>query len=119
MSRAYAMYVRIVGFDPKRKDEIIEAAKSEWNFDDDWSEHKDEITCNGESSLCGGESEEQFTQRLSTAIWKANKKFCTVEVNATCMEDLPCECHTLCEETYMRLKRNGSLDEEKENEDVE
>jgi hypothetical protein len=53
--------------------------------------------------LCGGESEEQFTERLSVAIWRANGEFCEVVVNATYLEELPYESHTLDQDDYDRL----------------
>ena len=37
--------------------------------------------------LAGGESEEQFTERLSVAIWRANGAYCEVSVDATYLEE--------------------------------
>ena len=48
-------------------------------------------------------AEEQFTERLSVAIWRANDGFCEVVVNATYMEELPYEIHSLDQADYARL----------------
>jgi len=50
-----------------------------------------------------GRSEEQFTERLSVAIWRANDGFCEVVVNATYLEELPYEIHSLDQTDYARL----------------
>ena len=61
------------------------------------------MQASAQHSLSGGESEEEFTERLSLAIWRANGKFCDVSVDATFLEDLPYEIHTLDENDYERL----------------
>ena len=50
-----------------------------------------------------GRSEEQFTERLSVAIWRANGGYCRVSVDATYLENLPYETHGLDESDYARL----------------
>jgi len=97
MSRSYEMYVSVTGFDPKRKEDIENAANLEWNFPD-WDHYKGEITATGQSNLCGGETEEEFAKRLQVAIVKANGKPCKVDVTATCLEDLPCDTYNFDEE---------------------
>ena len=56
-----------------------------------------------QGNLCGGESEEEFTERLSLAVWRANGGYCSVTVDATYLENLPYETHTLDEADYARL----------------
>jgi hypothetical protein len=102
MSRYYAMSVEITGHCNDRADAIKAAAGQEWPFDD-WFSREDTLTASAENSLCGGESEEQFTERLSLAVWRANEAYCDVSVNATYMEELPCEIHCLDEDDYARL----------------
>jgi hypothetical protein len=103
MSRPYDMSVEISGYDPAKVSEIQAAATEEWPFND-WSS-PDETTmyASAQSTLCGGESEEQFTERLTVAIWRANGSYCDVSVNATYLDDLPYETHTLDESDYVRL----------------
>ena len=55
------------------------------------------------TSLCGGESEEQFTERLSVAIWRATAVFAKSSLMPPILEDLPYEIHTLDEDDYARL----------------
>ena len=54
----------------------------------------------GEGSLCGGETEEEFTGRIAEAIWDALGYYVSVTVTATYLENLPCESHCREEEEY-------------------
>ena len=103
MSRYYEMGVEILGHDPEKEDQIKKAATNEWPFDDWWTSGDGDLRASAQNSLCGGESEEQFTERLSVAIWRANGSFCEVVVRATFLEDLPYETHTLDQRDYDRL----------------
>ena len=107
MSRCYEMDVEISGFDPEQEPQIRQAAEDEWPFDNWWSLGHGNNGASAEGTLCGGESEELFTQRLSIAIWQANGGFCEVVVKATYLEDLPCEIHALDEDDYARLITSG------------
>jgi len=101
MSRLYSMSVEINGYNPKYRRAIETACRKVWTFDDAVSNcavaksiKETHLTIGaGDGYLCGGESEEEFTDRLSKAIWKANKGPCIVRVNATYLEELPCENH--------------------------
>jgi hypothetical protein len=102
MSRYYNMAVRIRGFDQQRTDRIKGAACDEWEFDN-WNFHDGNLTASADGKLCGGETEEAFAERLAKAVWAANGGYCEVEVNATYLEELPCETHCLDEDDYARL----------------
>ena len=116
MSSFYEMSVEVSGYDPAKVAEIQAAAEQEWPFDDWWragDENDSAATmhASGLNSLCGGESEEEFTERLSLAIWRANGGYCHVSVDATYLENLPYETHELDEANYARLiqdDRNSS-----------
>ena len=108
MSRSYDMTVEISGYDPDKASEIQAAAEREWPFSDWWlagdeDESEPKMQASAEHSLAGGESEEEFTERLSLAIWRANGRYCEVIVNATFLENLPYEIHTLDQADYKRL----------------
>jgi len=109
MSRAYQMMVEIEKFDAEKGEAIKSAAEEEWDFED-WYSRDGRLISSGQSSLCGGETEEDFAGRLARAIWKANGKYCEVTVNATYLEEIPYETHSPSEETYERLKAQGQLD---------
>ena len=80
MSRYYEMGVEILGYAPEKEDQIKQAAEQEWPFAD-WSSSGDgTLQASAQDTLGGGESEEQFTERLSVAIWRANGSFCEVVV---------------------------------------
>ena len=102
MSRHYSMTVTISGFSKAKRKAIEKAATEEWGFDD-WSERGGKLSASYDSNLCGGETEVEFAERLSVAVWRANGRFCKVEVNATYLEELPCETHELGEDDYVRL----------------
>jgi len=101
MSRYYGMNVTISGHNPALAEAIQAAAGEEWPFD--WTESDEQLTAYAEDNLCGGESEELFTERLSVAVWRANGAFCDVTVDATYLESLPYETHRLDESDYSRL----------------
>jgi hypothetical protein len=104
MSRWYGMQVMITGFPSALVDEIKQAAEAEWPFED-WAGdgQENELTSYAEGNLCGGEDESEFTERLALAVWQAAGAYCEVTVDATYLEDLPRESHSLDEEDYARL----------------
>jgi hypothetical protein len=103
MSRFYEMGVEISGYDAEKESQIKQAAGNQWPFEDWWSSGEGDLRASAQDSLCGGESEEQFTERLSVAIWRANGGFCEVVVNATYLDELPYEIHSLDQADYDRL----------------
>ena len=74
----------------------------EWDFDD-WHENDGQMFGYGEGRLGGGESEEEFADRLARAIWNANGAFCEIEVRATYLDDLPYVDYCRDEDDYGRL----------------
>jgi hypothetical protein len=104
MSRFYGMSVEITDFPPDAIDRIKQAARGEWPFEQ-WNGavKPGGISAYAEERLCGGESEEMFTERLAVAVWRAAGAFCRVSVDATYLEDLPYETHSLDEDDYARL----------------
>lgn len=107
MARLYRMSVEVSKHDWGKVAEIHQATECEWPFDDWWSSTGNDnavtIHAAGEDYLFGGESEEEFAERLTLAIWRANGGFCRVIVNATYLEELPYEKHELDETDYARL----------------
>ncbi len=67
MSRSYSMLVRVRDVTPERVDRVKQAANDEWDFDD-WHEHENSISSCVDGCLCGGETEDEFSQRLNDAI---------------------------------------------------
>lgn len=103
MSRFYEMGVIITKHDPQKAAEIKKAAESQWPFTGWWVADEDDLRASAQSTLTDGETEEEFVERVSVAIWKANGGYCDVEVNVTYLEDLPYERHHLDETDYSRL----------------
>ena len=106
MSRYYSMSVTITGADPDRFDPIMAAASAEWEFDD-WYSHNGVLTASGDAQLFGGETDQQFAERLTQAIWRANGGPCRVEVTATYLDELPCESYSLGAGDYDRLMNSN------------
>ncbi len=84
-------------------DAVKQAAETEGTFDDWFLDDDSVLTASADDRLCGGETEEEFAQRLAKAIWAANGDYCRVEVNATYLDQLPYETHCLDEDDYRRL----------------
>jgi hypothetical protein len=105
MSRYYHMSVTLKGVAPARVEAVKEAADVEWDFEiDDWrGEPPGPLETHAHGSLCAGETEEEFAERLAKVIWAANGGYCSVEVIATYLEDVPCETHSFDEDDYSRL----------------
>jgi len=110
MSRLYQMEISISKFNDKKTDEIEEAANNEWEgLDKNFDIFNSVLNSYSKNYLCGGEDEEEFTERITKAIWKANGAFCVVNVKATFLESLPFDEHELDEEDYNRF-----IEDEKE-----
>ena len=112
MSRSYEMSVEISGHRPEKANAVRDAAASLWGFAD-WYDQGDALTASAEGNLCGGESEEEFAERLSVAVWQANGAYCQVSLDATFLECRPHESYCLNEADYARL-----IGKQKEQEDA-
>jgi hypothetical protein len=112
MSRRYEMRITVKGHKHDKVDDIERVLANAWPMQEwtvetvkvlanawpmqEWTvETVKEIECYGEGNLCGGESEEEFTIRVSEAVWEVNEGFCEVEVTAAYLEDPPTTTHTL------------------------
>jgi len=93
MSRYYQMEFSIKEFDKNRRDEIVEAIEEIWSIDSVGPGNDYHIWMSGEGHLCGGESEDEFSERAAREIWIANKGYCDVEITATYLEELPYDTH--------------------------
>ena len=102
MSRWYRISVQIENHQTDKVTAIKKSAEEEWPFED-WFELEGIFHAVAEAQLCGGETEEKFTERLSKAIWQANDGFCEVTVSAAYLEELPYETYVLSEEDYENL----------------
>ena len=104
MSRFYEMSVAVSGHNPAKVAEIQSMAELEWPFGEWWfGDGTATMHASGQDSLCGGETEEEFTERLTLEIWRANGGYCRVSVDATYLESIPYETHELNEADYARL----------------
>jgi hypothetical protein len=104
MSRSYDMTIIVRGVNPERLEAVQEAAESCWDFDD-WFQlaSKDGQQASGYGSLCGGETEDEFADRLAKEIWAANGGFCEVEVRALCLENLPYGSYSFDEDDFAQV----------------
>lgn len=60
------------------------------------------LECQVDNYLCG-ESEEEFVDRFSLAIWKANQEFCSIEIIAIDLEEPPQGEYSRSEDDYARI----------------
>jgi hypothetical protein len=109
------MNIIIGKFDPSKEDLIKEASHREWNVgNNDWystclTDGEEGVECCSEGVLCGGETEEEFAERLSKAVWRANGGYCVVNVVAVCLEYLPGEEYQLDEDEYNTFAKSAKL----------
>ena len=102
MSRNYSMMVIVTEPNFDRTAAIQQAAAGQWDFDD-WHQDGGQLFGYGDGRLCGGETEEEFADRLAKAIWDANGGFCEIEVRTTYLDDLPQVDYCRSEDDYDRL----------------
>lgn len=104
MSRAYSFHIEVKGFAEEKSEEIERALKKETGLDGEplrCFEDTSVIVFAEDGNLCGGETEEEFVDRVTKSAWKANGKFCTVSVCLTPLDD--CNSYALDESDYDRL----------------
>jgi len=101
------MTVEIKDYKARNLNKIVRTCRKEWNFapDDFIRERTDplkkrynKLVATAQGSLCLGEKEQEFADRLVRAIWKANGGYCYVEVHATYLENLPYDTYTYGED---------------------
>ncbi len=124
MSRHYSIQFRVAGFNSDRVEQIKNAAAGEWPVELEELLVEDEgnvLIGDAEDSLGGGESEEEFSLRITKAIFRANGGPCMVTVNATYLEDRPYESYEYGpEDDYVVMNRVLRYEpEEPEDEDGE
>jgi len=102
------MTVRIEKFDKDKKQKLKDKADEVWGFED-WMEDKDYMQATMRNNLVGGESEEEFAERLTRELWLAHgdSGFCQVEVTATYLEELPCDTYFFDGDDYNKFVRFG------------
>jgi len=113
MSRSYGMTVKIFGHNPEKTQDIIDAVLPEWNWDgsdvfvqEEGTEDEEILFGEGMDNLCGGESEDEFADRVAKAVMVANGGPCEVEVGAICYEYIPSEIHTRDEDFWDSLSES-------------
>lgn len=103
MSRSYRMSVEVKGVNVKYVNDVEDALMEEWDWSDGWDRYNASTvvsTCNtGDSQLCGGETEEEFADRVAAAAWKANRGYCEVSVGALLLEEVG-ELHDRSENAF-------------------
>ena len=100
MSRCYEMSITVKGCLKEKYQSIVEVVTNQWGVED-WIRDPEghlEIYC-GEGSLAGGESEEQFVDRVTHAIWDSVGD-CAVSVVCTFLEDPPTNYYEKGSEDY-------------------
>ena len=107
MSEYFGVKITAEGLNEARLEQIRDALRAEWNIE------KDEIhfepragrTAKMVAMTTGGpcamESEIEFTDRISQAVWHANGRYCPVRIS---IED-DANIRVFCERDYRRLMR--------------
>jgi hypothetical protein len=116
MYRFYGMEVVVEGHKPESEQAIIGAASNEWDFGI-WEHHPDSINGYGESYLYFDEGddvgeeevEDDFAERFTHAIWRANGAYCIVEIKCTILYS-PFHTYELDEEDYEWFVNESGID---------
>ena len=95
MSRAYQMEFRIYSTNRRELERAEEALEEIWCLDDNAWDCKEEgyTSYSGEASLCGGEDESHFFNRVVEAVREAVGRKIRIGVDATYLEALPFETY--------------------------
>jgi len=99
------MRIQIDCYDPAKRDDIDDAVNELLGDDEGYDIHdykyNKALTYHADTSLRGGESEEDFFAQVRDAVWHANgDKYCSIIVHQTYMEDLPTEMYETSEEDF-------------------
>ena len=97
------MQLRVEDLTEEQIDAVAEAIVPLWNWDEDSQfvdTNSNQFSISGTSNLCGGESEQEFADRLSHAVWGALGEYHPIEITATYLENLPYETYTRSEDDY-------------------
>lgn len=114
MSRSYEMRVTVKAYTRKHAGAIVAALNGEWEFDPGILPPKGrplppQLEAVGTSCLCGGESEEEFAERITHAVWTANRGYCEIEILATYLDvDPPSTIHALTEDDYREWRAKAT-----------
>jgi len=110
MSRYYEAKIEIEGFDESKSGQIQDACREAWGFaKDDWfcfERAADSVRCMEavtRGNLCGGETEEEFSERLAKVVWQANGGCCRVTVNTLYLDEVPYEAYVMDEDNYEEI----------------
>ncbi len=93
MSRAYDAYIEVRGDVNKQTEKFVNK-----NI--------------GDVTLYGGESEDEYVERITKEIWTLEGRFVPVYITMTYLEDLPYEEYEMGKEEYLELME---IDEDEDN----
>lgn len=107
MSQTYNMTLIVCGYVSEKVEAIRDEVNGEWEFDS-WDKIKrsgeqSQLLGSGVGQLCGGETEQEFVDRMAKAIWRANGAFCEIEIQTVHLDDHLHDCHLVDQEDYERI----------------
>lgn len=111
MSRRYEMDLSVKGY-TGAADALHDALQEIFDFDLTFAT-ADLIAFGGTGCLYGGESEEEFLERVSTAVWETNGGYCEVTLETACLEYVPRETHETTKDMYETWESKRSTHEQK------
>ena len=119
MSRAYRMEITVGDEDEEgglltsaEVQSLSDTIQEHWDVEEESPVSDGVQVYYGENALYGGETEEEFTDRVSLAVWESLGRYILVQVEATCLEYIPSVPHSRDEEDYKRLSRDELPDDD-------
>ena len=90
---------------------LLEVIKKEWKHCEELTTwyHDELITeyeTSGEGNISGITGEEDKAREIAYAIWEAYGKDFEIEIEMTCLENLPFESYSFDKEAFIRFKKN-------------
>lgn len=102
MARFYDMVIEISGIKKERKKRIQKAVEEKWTIDSCDFRRRNAFF-SGQGNLSGGESEDEFAERMARTVWKANGGYCEVNIKATYLEEIPFQTYSFGKKDYKRF----------------
>lgn len=107
MSRAYLMNVRISGVNEVQTIKLNELFAMVYGAENDGYLAKDNsFNVDFAYNLCSGETEDEFSCRVSKDIWETLNGYYPIDVHQGCIEYVPYEQYSMDEQEYIEIMGN-------------
>lgn len=101
MSQLYHIHIKVKDIRGDEWMQLQNVIGEEWCNEDPYMDSVEHVfSTGGESTLCGGESPDEFLVRLSAAVWEHLGRFVEIEIGVIYVEQAPTDSFTAEKEDY-------------------